>query len=60
MDEATSALDLGLEGRCMAAVTGRNMSLLSVATRPSMRSYHQRNLHINLDGSHSELSGEGK
>ena len=58
MDESTSSLDLALEGRCMAAVTTRNMSLLSIATRLSIRAYHQRNLHINLDGSHAEVEAE--
>lgn len=48
MDESTSALDLALEAKCMGLID--KISLLSVATRPSMRKYHKRNVEILADG----------
>lgn len=50
MDESTSALDLEIEARCMRAIQKRNMTMLSVATRPSMLAYHQKKLHIDEEG----------
>lgn len=48
LDESTSALDVPLEERMLLACQRRGITLLSIATRPSVKKFHQ--VAIDLDG----------
>ena len=50
MDEATSALDINTEKRLYNLLRERDLSLISVGHRPSLKDFHENIL---------ELSGKG-
>jgi len=50
MDEATSTLDLQNEALCMQRVLDEEISLLTIAHRPSVVRYHQLMLTMEMDG----------
>jgi len=52
MDESTSSLDMDTEIRCMQACRDRNITLISVAHRPSVVPFHDRVLRLFPGGTH--------
>jgi ABC-type uncharacterized transport system fused permease/ATPase subunit len=50
MDEATSALDLDLERKLMTVCKTNDITLVTVAHRPSLKQYHDSNLHFKHGG----------
>lgn len=49
MDEATSALDNDMEALVMACVARANITMISVAHRPSLAAYHTQHLKVASD-----------
>ena len=50
MDEATSTLDLQNEALCMQRILDEEISILTIAHRPSVVRYHQLMLTMESDG----------
>eukprot|EP00808_Paulinella_micropora_P012409 g5330.t1 len=57
LDETTSALDMATEARCMNALVKRGIEMLSMAARPSIKTYHSQ--YIQLNGSGKRVKDEG-
>mmetsp|Transcript_37550 Transcript_37550/g.74570 ORF Transcript_37550/g.74570 Transcript_37550/m.74570 type:complete len:699 (-) Transcript_37550:94-2190(-) len=51
LDEATSAVNVQQEGPLYQAALDRHITLLSIAHRPTVRKFHQRELNLVGDGS---------
>ncbi|KAK3254892.1 hypothetical protein CYMTET_35909 [Cymbomonas tetramitiformis] len=49
LDEATSALDTAMEARCLKACKNTGITLVSIAHRPSVITFHQRILQFQGD-----------
>eukprot|EP00760_Papus_ankaliazontas_P001239 PhM_4_TR10434/c0_g1_i1/m.20004 len=56
LDECTSALDEDVERHIYEVLRARQISLISVAHRSTVRRYHDQELRLGRDGSHCLLS----
>ena len=51
MDEATSALDIDNEEHLYKSIAEAGVTFVSIGHRPSLASFHQKVLRINVSGS---------
>ena len=58
LDEATSALDIETEKRLYSLLKKRELSLISVGHRPSLKDFHENILELNGQGDWKLLTSD--
>ena len=58
LDEATSALDINTEKKLYSLLKERELSLISVGHRPSLKDFHENILELNGQGDWKLLTSD--
>ena len=58
LDEATSALDINTEKKLYSLLKKRELSLISVGHRPSLKDFHENILELNGQGEWKLLTSD--